>query len=321
LIAGLAALIVLRASDASAQRAVVLAPHIEPELTEATRTGVLRALEQALLAQGARPEPAPAPADACQGRACDPAEVAPANADAVQLTVWRATDGGVSGVSVAVHRGGLRYSEGARVSGSDDSAIADAVLAATRGAYERARRGPGPWLAVTGRPDGSAVLVDDKPVGSVPGSFRVAGGLHHVVVRAEGFAPFDATITVPRNPDALKRVQIALQPASTLPVAAGATQPAGDTRPSPLNFAIAGAAVVVGSLLAIGPVRTAVEDGECGREESGRCTGIVEFDAGSAVQLGAATVLIAGGVGFALWAPLRVQVYSDGAEARLAVRL
>ena len=99
------------------------------------------------------------------------------------------------------------------------------------------------------------------------------------------------------------------------------TQPLEETRPSPLNFAIAGAAVVLGAVLAIGPLRTAADDGQCGREEDGRCTGVVAFDGGSAVQLGAATVLVLGGAAFALWAPLRVQVYSDGAEARLVGRL
>lgn len=316
--AGIACLVAIGATGVSAQPAVVLAPHIEPDLAEPERSAILHAFDQALIAEGVQPRPVQA--GACPSGNCDASAVAAFETDAVQLTVWRSDSGGISGVSVAVVRSGMRYSEGASVEAGRDDGVANAVLEATRGAYQRARRGPGPWLEVTGRPAGSAVVVDGQPMGAVPGRYRVAGGLHRVVVRAEGFEPYDATVTVPRNPDGLRRIELELRRDDVAQTETVVTQQLAETRPSPLNFAIAGVAVVLGAVLAIGPLRTAADDGQCGREEFGRCTGIVEFDGGSAVQLGAATVLVLGGAAFALWAPLRVQAYNDGAEARLAAR-
>lgn len=317
LAAGLVCLGALVASSASAQPVVVLPPHIEPELSASTRDAILRALDRALIAEGA--EPRSAPANGCPSGVCGPEVAADLQSDAVQLTVWRASAGGISGVSVAVLRDGLRYSEGASLTGSSDGAIAAAVLAATRGAYGRAGRGPGPWLEVSGRPAGASVVVDGVRVGAVPGRYRVAGGLHRVAVHADGFVSHDATVTVPRNADGLKHIDVELRMHDQGQTEANAPEREA-TRPSPLNFAVAGAAVILGAVLAIGPLRSVVDDGECGREESGRCTGVIEFDGGSAVQLGAATVFVLGGAAFAVWAPLRVQVYSDGAEARVAAR-
>ena len=67
---------------------------------------------------------------------------------------------------------------------------------------------------------------------------------------------------------------------------------------------LGGLAVGVGVLLAIGPVRSAVDDGECGRTEAGRCTGVVRFDGLEAVKLVAGAVLVVGGVAFVVVAPL-----------------
>jgi len=309
----------------AAEPVVVLEPHIEPLLDEATRASVLRAFYQALGREGAEPARAPDP-HVCEQGGCERATQAQAQTGgqrSVQLTIWRSAtspDGGAGGVSVAlVSSDGLRYSEGAVVVGKNEAAIIDAIAVATRGAYERLRRGPGPWLDVTGGPHGSAIVVDDRRVGIVPGRYRVSGGLHHVVVSAPGFATYDATITVPRNLDAWKQLEIELQPTPE-PAGAAALSDESNERRSPLNYAIAGCALTLGAVIAIAPMRTMLNGGECGRMDSGRCTGVIEMDTGSSVQLGAAALLVVGGVAFAVWAPLRVRVYSESAQAELALR-
>jgi hypothetical protein len=137
----------------------------------------------------------------------------------------------------------------------------------------------------------------------MPRLVKVAGGLHRVIVSHPGFEPFDETITVARNAEAHKRMAIALHPEPPRATPQATTHDAAPR--SPLNYAIAGAAAAVAIALAVGPARSAFEDGECGRIEQERCTGVVEFDAGQAVQLAAAGLLFAGGVTFAIWAPLR----------------
>jgi hypothetical protein len=264
----------------------------------------------------------PARAEACEREPC--AEGAPSTSQTgAQLTIWRAaTSERPGGVSVALTQpDGTRYSEGVVVSTGNEGALATAIAAATRGALERYRRGPGPWLELDGAPAGSSISVDGAPLGTVPGRYRVAGGLHHVVVSAAGYASYDATVTVPRNPDAYKQLEVDLAPAT----AAGDAVLTGDSEPrasrvSPLNYVLGGAAVVLGGVLAIRPIRTIAEDGECRRTESGRCTGVVALDAGTGLQLGAAALFMAGGVAFAIWAPLRVQATPESARAELTLQ-
>lgn len=305
---------------ASAQRALVLAPRIEPVLSEAQRAEAAQALEAALTAAGIEPVHGDAVA-ACEDDACAQRQRAAVGADqAIQLTVWRREGGGdaaIGGVSVGIlDASGNRFSYGERVSATDP-ALAPSVTTAARHALERLRRGPGPWLELSGPVEGS-VTIDGREAGTMPGRFRVAGGLHHVVVERPGFAPFDATVTVPRNVDALKAVTVELQPSS----GAGSSDRVANSGPrstrSPWNYAIGGAAAALGVALSIGPVRSSLDDGECGRIEGDRCTGVVRFDALQAVQLGAAVLLVAGGATVAFWGPIRVRMDSSSAviEAR-----
>ena len=141
-----------------------------------------------------------------------------------------------------------------------------------------------------------------------------------MIVSHPGFTSFDETITVARNPDALKHVAVALQPAPALASATPRDTADATASRSPLNYAIAGAAAAAGVVLAIGPVRSALEDGECGRVARERCTGVVEFGAGQALQLAAAGLLFAGGVAFAVWAPLQTTPDDHAAGIELGAR-
>jgi hypothetical protein len=321
------------ASGAHAQRVVVLAPRVEAPLPAADREALTAALARALQAAGLEvlePAPEAAPGDECVEDACALSRIRAAGVDAAaRLTIWKGADGGVSGVSVTLlSADGVRYSEGATPAIGES--LAAAVGRAAQGAQERMGRGPGPWLEITGTPEGAFIRVDGKRRGRVPDRLRVPAGLHHVVVEEHGYASHDTTVRVPANVDALERLQVALSPApvSDAP-AAGSVAPdattvdaatEGTDRASPWNYAIAAAAVGLGGLLAVGPVRSAIDDGQCARVQDGRCVAVVAFDTGSALQLGASALLVGAGVTFAALAPLRLQVGPESASLLLDTR-
>lgn len=305
----LATCLLLAPALALAERAVVLPPRSEQPLPADHRAQLVAALGAALTASGVETERVIAE-ESCP-QACVSGALAAAGVHhAVELTVWRAPDGAVSGVSVSILMpAGQRFSEGAQVGSPTE--LQAAVSRATAGAYGRLRRGPGPWLQLDGTPEGAAITVDGQAAGALPRLVRVSGGLHRVIVSHPGYEPLDETITVPRNPDALKRVELALH-ASVEPQPSIATV----ERRSPWNYAIAGVAALTGALLSIGPVQSAVQDGECGRKELGACTGVVAFELAQGVQLATAGLLFSAGVTFALWAPLTVQ--ADARALRVA---
>jgi hypothetical protein len=225
--------------------------------------------------------------------------------------LWRAADGALSGVSVSViEPSGERFSEGAELGAG--VALREATAKAARGAIERLRRGPGPWLEVSGSPEGAAITVDGQAAGALPRRVKVTGGLHRVAVSSPGHETLEQTVTVPRNPDALKELDVQLRTAA----------PAHRDRvaASPWNYVIAGAAIVAGAVLSIGPVQSAARDGECGRKESGVCTGVVAFDGGEGLQLAAAGLLVGGGVAFAIWSPIAARVDESGAHVAASGR-
>jgi hypothetical protein len=296
----LSLLLLLPATAVRAESAVMLSPRSERALSAAERAELTAALEHALRAQGVHGVAMDA-TEACADHECIAAALRARDAaHAAELTVWHAADGTITGVSISlVQAAGERYSEGAQVKPGHDVTLA--IEEAARGAYARMRRGPGPWLALEGVPAGASITVDGQAAGVLPRQVKVAGGLHRVVVSHPGYTPLDETVTVPRNPDALKHVSIALT-ASPPPATRAVDMRA---RPSVVNYAIAGVAAAAAAVLAIRPLRTAIEDGECGRIEDERCTGVVEFDAVQALQLSAAGLLLATGVTIAVWAPLR----------------
>jgi PEGA domain len=302
---------------ARAERAVVLAARSERPLSAAERAELTTAIDHALRAHEVQPLAATA-TDPCADSSCVAVAIRDGSAGhAVELTVWHAVDGTISGVSVSlVKPSGERYSEGAQI--EDNGGVRAAIASAAHGAYERMRRGPGPWLELAGHPAGATITVDGQAAGALPRQVKVTGGLHRVVVSHPGFEPFDETVTVARNPDALKHVSVALHRA--VPPAATDAPVTARTERSPLNYAIAGAAAAVAVVLAIGPVRSALDDGECGRVERDRCTGVVEFDAGQALQLAAAGLLFAGGATVAIWAPLRTTPDDPAAGVELSAR-
>lgn len=310
-------LVLVAAMPALAQTALTLPARVEPDLNAAQRDELASVLDRALREQGVTPRLAPAE-EPCADTTCSVERMRANGVDqAVELKVWKSVEGDIGGVSVSVVLiSGARYSEGVGVTDQDPRSLGVAVAAATSGAFARLRRGPGPWLEVEGEPVGATIRVDGQIAGALPQRLKLAGGMHHVIVEAPGFESFDATITVPMNLDALKLVTVALQPAELLTSAA--EMPID--RPSALNYVVAGAAGALGVWLGIGPMRTAIEHGDCARTEHGRCTATVGFDGDEILQLSVAGLLLVGGVGFALWAPLRVSVDHESAQIGIIER-
>jgi hypothetical protein len=293
--------------QAEAERAAVLPLRSEHTLGAAERAELTAAFEQALRACGV--EPITGPDEPCADDACASSLIAESGArHAAELVLWHTPTGELSGLTVSiVLSSGERFSSGAQLAHPED--LPRTLSEATEAAYARMRRGPGPWLQLDGHPAGASITVDGQAAGLLPRQVKVSGGLHRVVVSHPGYEPFEGTITVPRNPDALKHVPVSLRPVTT-----DAPADLAGPRRSPWNYVVAGAAVAASGLLGIGPLRSAIEDGQCGRTEDGRCTGVVEFDTGLGVQLAAAGLLFASGVAFAIWAPITITGSSDRAS-------
>ena len=306
-------------AGAAPQRVLLLAPRVELDLDAAQRAALDAALASALKSQGVELVASATPggaAPACQELTCIAQQLQAHDADhALELAVWRGIAGGLGGVSVSlVQATGLRYSEGANV----ETTLAAALGNAVGGAYAKLRRGPGPWLEVTGLPGDAEIWIDGALAGTVPQRVRVLGGLHHLVVRKAGFEAHDETITVPRNHDAWKRVTVGLEPIELATAASHDSVVADEA--SWVNYAIGAVALGAGVWLGVGPLRSAARDGECGRREDDLCTGVVRFDGGEVAQLAVAGLLVAGGVTVALWSPVRVRAGHDHAliEAKAA---
>jgi hypothetical protein len=304
--------VVLCPALAAAERGLILPFHSEVALEPGQRARIEEQLRQALGAEGIEglvdTQTAP-----CAELACVQARLSTVGAEhAIELQLWRSVDGKLSGVSVSiVEPSGARFSEGAEVAGDQD--FAAPLAKAVRGAIERLRRGAGPWLEVHGNPPGAAITVDGEAAGLLPGRVKVAGGLHRVAITADGYETLEQTVTVPRNPDALKTIEVALTRAQSR------AQSEVSSEASPWNYVIAGVAGAAGVFLAIGPMQSALRDGECARKAvDGTCTRVVTFDAGEGLQLAAAGLLFAGGATMAIWSPIRARVESDGVSAVIA---
>ncbi|MDH5674541.1 MAG: PEGA domain-containing protein [Myxococcales bacterium] len=311
----LALALFIPASLALAEQTLVLNPQVEPKLGNEERASLEYSLQAAVAAEGAEVVIPDEPG--CESDSCAFAELQRSNADhALRLTVWKGPHGEASGVSVSlIDRSSQRYVEGVQLSAK--LSLLDAVTHTTRGAYARLRRGPGPWLEVSGEPPGATVAIDGQVVGKLPQLLKVPSGLHHLVIDKEGYEPHETTVTMPRNADALHHLEVVLDPRIENVERKGLltsdldTPDAPLTRPSALNYTLAAVGVSAGAFLAIGPVRTLIDDGECGRIKDERCTHVVDFDLGQAIQLSGATLLAATGIALVLWSPFRVRVSDE----------
>ncbi|HEY6881590.1 MAG TPA: hypothetical protein VI299_26370 [Polyangiales bacterium] len=200
------------------------------------------------------------------------------------------------GLSVAlVTREGNAFTGNVHI---DDRGVEDATVRALGVAYERWRRGPGPWLNVDG-PAGSRISVDGGPLTALPYVEKQDPGLHRVRVEDEsGQELYSGSVHLPD--DANHRERLHVEPA---PVAAASTFEASTGaywhRPRSRWNYWAGVPLVVAGVFytAVGIAQFAAR-GDCAEEAGGRCVRQKTVNAGSraALALGIAGIAVGGGL-------------------------
>ncbi len=232
----------------------------------------------------------------------------------------------------------VTHSGEATVQGRSKAKARRAGYDAAAEALNRLRRGPGPWLIVTGTPDGATVLLNEVPVGHLPGcAVPVEPGLTHLIVRHPGYRDVNRSVKIPADPNAEKRIEIDLVAISSQagaggrPVgdlspghtasqasdpqsepASGQTDPRlpadepfdDDARPSNLvKYLVGGGLIAVGLVLAIPPIIHLVQGEGCAGAEGPRgCEAqyeSIEWFEYAGLALGGG--MIAGGLTVILW--------------------
>ena len=239
------------------------------------------------------------------------------------LAVWANDQGVAETVFVTlVDKSGVRYPGRALVD-SDD--VDGATVAALLDARSLQLLGPGPWLSVHGKPEGAAVYLDGKRVGSLPFRASKRSGRYALEVRAPGHRTHIQSVDIPPNGARQVEVQTELRPApQDAPAAAATRYPhsgAADTveeRSSPWNYVLGGALLAGGVALAtIEPIQALVKDGDCADAD---CTQVYDFGTRSGLQLAAGAVLAGVGITWLVWQPLHITVITPGDGARLSIR-
>lgn len=332
------------AGPAFAERAVLLPHSGDPQLV-ALREKAHQAVRAALVEQGIEvsaytpKERAPAgDAQGCKQIGCATALLAALPAEvAVAVAVWYGKDKPQVNVTL-VDVAGNRFPD---VSPVDEEGPESASRAALVGARALQLLGPGPWVEISGTPEGANVVIDGKAVGTLPYRAAMSSGDHRLEIRAAGFAPQEYAVQLPLDPTATTRIALALAPAanakaapssapagsgaihvSTAPEAAMDVSPIDQEppldEPSPFNYVIGGVLAAGGIALAtVDPLRASARDGECANPE---CTEVYTFGSESLLKVIAGGVLVAGGVVLMLWQPLRVEASVDDTSAALRVR-
>ena len=314
----------LIALPAHADRALLL-PHAGEPTLLAQRERAQRAVAAALRESGieAREQPAASGSrkESCTQVACAPALLKQVGAElAIALAVWQGQGGSEVHVTI-VDTSGSHFPGRAVIAADGD--LAQAARSALLEAQGLRLLGPGPWVAVDGKPAGAGIWIDGRFAGSLPYRAGLAPGDHVLEIRADGHAAKQVDLRVPLEPTATTRVDISL-PTQT-PIAAPAATPAAEptepgnaavadlsapdepprTKPSPWNFVIGGALVAAGgALIIVDPVRAAARDGRCADPE---CNRVYHFGTRSALELAAGIAIVGAGVTVLIWQPLRVQ--------------
>lgn len=246
----------------------------------------------------------------CRGGACAERyrEAAGAVA-AIVVRVMRIGDG--PGLATSFQIGiqpspGIEYTKGALLS---DGPLRELAVKAFREALHEYRQGPGPWLEVTGGPEGATIYVDDREVGAIPRTLALSIGSHRVRVEARTFAPLTKAVTFATSTDR-KKLEFRLEPerfslTPTAPIAVGPADLDEESRSSLWSdpwFYGAVSAVVMGGVLVGLSVPHKIRSGECEqRDPSGACETYRRFGPEKKVMLGAGVSVAAAGLLLSGW--------------------
>lgn len=194
--------------------------------------------------------------------------------------------------------------------------VATAVRDALRSALRDQRRGPGPFLRVEGT-RGAICELDDRAIGAIPLTVRVAPGDHVLRVRLEGYEPQTLTVTIGGDdPSRTTELEVQLRPSG------GGGGPRTAQPDVVANLLIAGGLAVAGLVaLAVHPIPTLARLDECEQlDPSGLCAESVAFDAGAGVMLGVGAVLVIAGVVVAIAQPLTMTVSASPQHVSFQLR-
>lgn len=231
---------------------------------------------------------------------------------AVQVSLFREPGRGASVTVVIVESATAYFSGSAQIEGGD-------LSGAVRDAYNQARskqaEGVGPWLSVSGSPEGATVYVDGSEYGRIPISRRrIAVGVHRLVLRADGYATFNDSVDIPERIDHEETRHVELEPLGS----GGAA--VASRRRHWLDYTIGGVAIAAGAAFVALGVRDYMSDGDCAKEVEGVCQETYVSDTLSAVNVAAGAAGIALGVATIWVGPFGLWLQADTQRAAVQVR-
>jgi hypothetical protein len=186
------------------------------------------------------------------------------------------------------------FSATALVEGKD---VRSAVRSAFEAAREKQRDGAGPWLSVSGVPDGATVYVDNSEFGHVPfQKRRIDPGNHRVEIRADKYVSDVRTLNIAGEIDHVENLVVALKPVGESGYAAHESRHPRRFRRSAWDWALGGALIAVGGAHLIAGIYQKTRDGDCAEQaDDGACVKVYGTGSGAArdnlmIGLGAAGV-------------------------------
>jgi hypothetical protein len=200
-------------------------------------------------------------------------------------------------------------------------------------ALSRRARGPGPWLTVQGQPAGAEVLLNGRPIGTLPRYYgRIEPGVAQLSVRARGFRPYNQMLEIEAILYAHQLVEVRLEPAPEDLTMAQVEQQDTElitslddlpdempTEGSVWNYVLGGASVAAGLALWVKPALSLAKDGECHTESSSGCESVVRFGSAATLHAVVGSVLVLGGAAVLVFQPFQVAVSGDDDEAWLRI--
>jgi hypothetical protein len=175
-----------------------------------------------------------------------------------------------------------------------------AVARALASAYERYRRGPGPWLTVAG-PEGSEARIDERAATLLPFTDRYAPGEHHVRVTSEhGELLYDGVVRLPEELAHHERLEVGPEPMArtTRPDDAQREHSYWQRRRSKWNYLIGVPVAIAGAFYTAVGISHYARRGSCARRSEGLCVerNAVDGTSRAALILGISGIAVGAGL-------------------------
>jgi hypothetical protein len=175
-------------------------------------------------------------------------------------------------VTVVLTESPKAYFDGvAPVEGRD---IRSAVRAAFESAREKQEEGAGPWLTVSGTPEGAMVYVDGAEYGKLPFTKRhIESGVHKFEVRHDDYMVESRTLNIAGKFDHVELVHVALKPLDEPQAHGSAGHRRRHVQRSPWDWALGSAVAAAGAVHLGAGIYQKRKAGDCAeRASDGVCT-------------------------------------------------